>query len=224
MLLLVFSKLSKLSPEEFKDLNKQQETFAVLFYAPWCGHCKQFMPEYTAAAESLEKSVKLYAMDCDKQENKGVCGQQGVQGFPTMKIYHSKDGKKGITYEGGRTESDVISWVKSMVKLPFELSRGKKVNKIATEEGDALFIITASAKPSKMLITFGKMLEKRAKVAGIVGFNSQVYEVYKNSPLHPFLLDTEEPQIIARIGLKYIKFEGTKSTAEIEQWLKSVFE
>ena len=66
------------------------------FVAPWCGvrltssqlrsrkilirrdfqHCKNLAPEYEKAAKSFNSLVPLYAVDCDAEANKPLCGQQ----------------------------------------------------------------------------------------------------------------------------------------------------
>ena len=43
-----------------------------MFYAPWCGHCKQAKPDYQEAANMLKDDKRaLAAVDCTEQDNKG---------------------------------------------------------------------------------------------------------------------------------------------------------
>lgn len=59
------------------------------------GHCKSLAPHYEKAAKNLKGIAKVAAVDCDEEKNKAFCGSQGVQGFPTLKIFKpsSKKGK-----------------------------------------------------------------------------------------------------------------------------------
>lgn len=43
-------------------------------------------PEYSKAALGLYPLVPLYAVDCDAPKNKKLCADQGVKGFPTVKV------------------------------------------------------------------------------------------------------------------------------------------
>uniref|UniRef100_V5IEV5 Putative thioredoxin/protein disulfide isomerase n=1 Tax=Ixodes ricinus TaxID=34613 RepID=V5IEV5_IXORI len=62
------------------------EVWIVEFFAPWCGHCQSFAPEYIKAAAALKGSrERLAAVDADK--DKSLAGQYGVRGFPTVKIF-----------------------------------------------------------------------------------------------------------------------------------------
>jgi thiol-disulfide isomerase/thioredoxin len=78
-----------------------------------CGHCKQLSPIYSRVADNLHGIVVVAAVDCDVESNKQLCGQYGVKGFPTLKIFpaskqkHSKTGRVSKTpedYNGAQTE------------------------------------------------------------------------------------------------------------------------
>ncbi|EGC37803.1 hypothetical protein DICPUDRAFT_76580 [Dictyostelium purpureum] len=88
----------------------------VEFYAPWCGHCKSLKPEYEKAAKNVKGLVKIAAINCD--EEKELCGQYQIQGFPTLKFFATqKNGKKQPEdYQGGRTASAIVKFALS--KLP----------------------------------------------------------------------------------------------------------
>ena len=43
-------------------------------------------PEYQKAAKALKGTVGFGAIDCDQEANKPLCGQFGIQGFPTIKV------------------------------------------------------------------------------------------------------------------------------------------
>jgi thiol-disulfide isomerase/thioredoxin len=49
------SEVVDLNPANFDRLVIQSDTvWIVEFYAPWCGHCQQFVPEYSKAATALK--------------------------------------------------------------------------------------------------------------------------------------------------------------------------
>ena len=98
------SEVNHLDEENFSSFLKKKKHSLVMFYAPWCGHCKAAKPHYTAAAEAFkdQKKKAFAAVDCTKSND--LCSQHGVQGFPTFKYFHY--GKKPADYTGGRTEED----------------------------------------------------------------------------------------------------------------------
>lgn len=101
-----------------------EHVWVVEFFAPWCGHCKNLAPEYDKAATNLKGLVRVGAVNCD--DEKEICGNFGVQGFPTIKIFPSKltpvQGKKDAfhkvpeDYQGQRTAAAIVNY--ALGKLP----------------------------------------------------------------------------------------------------------
>eukprot|EP00282_Hemiselmis_andersenii_P008385 CAMPEP_0114140228 /NCGR_PEP_ID=MMETSP0043_2-20121206/17267_1 /TAXON_ID=464988 /ORGANISM="Hemiselmis andersenii, Strain CCMP644" /LENGTH=423 /DNA_ID=CAMNT_0001234297 /DNA_START=59 /DNA_END=1329 /DNA_ORIENTATION=- len=98
---LAKSKVEELTPQNFKSTVLESDaTWAVSFYAPWCGHCKALAPEWEKLASAISPTVRVGSVDADKHKELG--GQYDVRGFPTIKVF-GKDKKKPEAYQGERT-------------------------------------------------------------------------------------------------------------------------
>jgi len=65
--------------------------WVVLFYAPWCGHCRQVKDEFVRFASKANGVVRVGAVNCDQQAgNQDLCGFYKVEGFPTIKFLMGK--------------------------------------------------------------------------------------------------------------------------------------
>lgn len=83
----------------------------VKFFAPWCGHCKRMAPTWDDLAGKFigNNMVKIAKVDCTVSDNKELCSEQEVNGFPTIYIY--KDGIKQSEYLGSRSLEDLYDFV-----------------------------------------------------------------------------------------------------------------
>ncbi|CAG9766876.1 unnamed protein product [Ceutorhynchus assimilis] len=104
-----------LTEDNFKPVLKKKKHVLVMFYAPWCGHCKKSKPEFTeAAAEFKENSrVEFGAVDCTIETS--VCSAFEVKGYPTFK-YFSYYNKEILPYNGGRTKEDFIQYMSNPIQ------------------------------------------------------------------------------------------------------------
>uniref|UniRef100_A0A8C6T0L9 Sulfhydryl oxidase n=1 Tax=Neogobius melanostomus TaxID=47308 RepID=A0A8C6T0L9_9GOBI len=61
----------------------------VEFYASWCGHCIAFSPIYKNLARDIKEwkpAVDLAAIDCSEENNRKVCTNYSIKGYPTIKV------------------------------------------------------------------------------------------------------------------------------------------
>ena len=97
-----------LTDSTFDKAVAKYDYLLVLFYAPWCGHCKKFHPEYEKAAKTLRKE-NLYLSKVDATVEKKLAEKFDIQGFPTVKLFIKGE---EIEYTGGRKEQEVINWMR----------------------------------------------------------------------------------------------------------------
>ena len=102
----------------------KQRPMMMMFYAPWCGHCKALKPDYTAASNRLGRSAVLAAADCTDDAT-DLCSRYGVNSFPTLKWFpNDKPAAKGEEgeeegaaklphedYDGTRDSGGLITFV-----------------------------------------------------------------------------------------------------------------
>jgi len=93
------------------EVMDSSEPWIIEFYAPWCGHCQKLEPEWNEAATALKEKtggkVKIAKVDCTVHEK--TCGQYGIQGFPTLKIFGANNKADPQDYNSGRVASDIIA-------------------------------------------------------------------------------------------------------------------
>lgn len=93
------------STEEGFNKNKPS---IILYYAPWCGHCKKMMPEWEKLTAKMNSVINVLKVNCDEEAEKAQ--QEGIQSFPTIIMY--KDNKK-IAYKGERTVQALEQFISS---------------------------------------------------------------------------------------------------------------
>ncbi|XP_052863124.1 thioredoxin domain-containing protein 5 homolog [Anopheles cruzii] len=100
----------QLSERDFANAIAKGVT-AVKFYAPWCGHCMRLAPTWEQLAEKFaaRDGVRIAKVDCTVDGNKELCGEQEVNGYPTVFLY--RDGEKITEYYGHRSLEDLHAFV-----------------------------------------------------------------------------------------------------------------
>ncbi|KAM4629770.1 sulfhydryl oxidase 1 [Polymixia lowei] len=82
-----------LTPEDVDSiLINSTAAIVVEFYASWCGHCIAFSPIYKSLARDIKEwkpAVDLAAIDCAVEENRKICIDFGIRGYPTIKFFHA---------------------------------------------------------------------------------------------------------------------------------------
>ncbi|KAM8933475.1 protein disulfide-isomerase A5 [Pelodytes ibericus] len=108
------SSILHLVGEDFREILKKKKHALVMFYAPWCPHCKNAVPHFTTAADTYKEDRKIAyaAVDCTKEKNQDLCKQEGVEGYPTFNYYNY--GKFSEKYSGERAESGFIGFIKTL--------------------------------------------------------------------------------------------------------------
>ena len=105
-----------LTDENYEETLKKNPVVMVKFYAPWCGHCKSFAPEYEKAAKQVKEEGKPYILaDLDATVHKNAAEKEGIQGFPTIKLFING---KPLEYSGDRTAEAVLNFIDKKTSPP----------------------------------------------------------------------------------------------------------
>ena len=87
------------------------------FNTEWCGWSKRFQPEWESFMEHVKipannlTHVQAFDVKCDKEENKKICEEYKVPGYPYV-IVEINGARK--SYEGERTKDALVSFVSAI--------------------------------------------------------------------------------------------------------------
>jgi protein disulfide-isomerase A1 len=98
-----------LDESNFKEALSIQPELLVEFYAPWCGYCKKFAPEYSKAGKRLKASAgSIHIAKIDGSTSKNLTEKYDITSYPTIKYFV---GSKPLDYTGKKTEDSIVTWV-----------------------------------------------------------------------------------------------------------------
>merc|ERR1712038_328295 len=134
----------ELGDADFDATLEEHDTALVMFYAPWCGHCKRLKPEFEKAATALKANdppVALAKVDCT-EDGKDTCGRFQVSGYPTVKIF--RNGELSQDYNGPREANGIVKYMRAQVG---------PASKACETEAD---LKTLLEKPEVVVVNYGK--------------------------------------------------------------------
>ena len=84
--------LKVVSPEDAVNLSKQLNDgdWMVLYYADWCGHCKNMKPEWQKVVKRFNcPSSRVNVAEVNSEQIGNMIKPPEIAGFPTIKMYNS---------------------------------------------------------------------------------------------------------------------------------------
>ena len=101
ILVLLVQHLMNRNNEQFQGSSNR----LVLYYAPWCPHCTDLVPQWRQMGTS-HQGVQIEMVDCEA--NKDVAKRENIEGFPTIRLYKNGNVKE---YSGERSKQAIILWL-----------------------------------------------------------------------------------------------------------------
>jgi len=138
---------TNLDENNFKNLVSGSPHF-VMFFAPWCGHCKRLAPVWEELAakhnKDVDSEVTIAKVDCTVATS--LCSEQDVTGYPTLKFFKSGAEKDdGVKYRGNRDAASLEKFIAD--KLGNEVAEEKPAKPESAEAvvENGLHILTGSS-------------------------------------------------------------------------------
>ncbi|XP_016958603.1 protein disulfide-isomerase A3 [Drosophila biarmipes] len=209
-----------LGDDDFASTLKQHETTLVMFYAPWCGHCKRLKPEYAKAAVLVKDDdppIKLAKVDCT-EAGKETCSKYSVSGYPTLKIFRQDEVSQD--YNGPREAAGIAKYMRAQVG-----PASKNVRSVAElvkflDTKDTTVFGYFSDIDSKLAKVFLKFADKNREKYRF-GHSSEQEVLDKQGETDKIVL-IRAPHLSNKFEASTIKFEGS-SDSDLTTFVKDNF-
>jgi len=138
---------TNLDENNFKDLVGASPHF-VMFFAPWCGHCKRLAPVWEELAakhnKDVDSEVTIAKVDCTIAT--ALCSAQDVTGYPTLKFFkNGAEKEEGVKYRGNRDAASLEKFIAEKLgnEIPAEKPAAAEVVEPVIENG--LYILGSAS-------------------------------------------------------------------------------
>ncbi|KAL3129780.1 protein disulfide isomerase [Cryptosporidium hominis] len=91
----------------------------IVFYAPWCGHCRKLEPDYNVLAQRLRgisDKLKIAKIDGSQNEVENI----QILGYPSILLFKSGMKTEPILYNGDRSVANMIEWISKNASFKFD--------------------------------------------------------------------------------------------------------
>eukprot|EP01130_Rhizamoeba_saxonica_P006444 TRINITY_DN2566_c0_g1_i1.p1 TRINITY_DN2566_c0_g1~~TRINITY_DN2566_c0_g1_i1.p1 ORF type:complete len:386 (+),score=79.28 TRINITY_DN2566_c0_g1_i1:2688-3845(+) len=211
------SSVIELNPRKFREeVLTSTVPFFVKFYAPWCGHCKQLAPTWESVAKNLDGVVKVGKVDCTVHQQ--LCGQYGVKGYPTLKLFSDKG--KVSDYQQSREAKPLINFALSKLRNLVVKVDDKNQDKFWEKSRDKPHVLLFSAKSAvsnlyksmateyKSDLVFGQALSTNEISENLGVSKFPTLRVYMEQDSFKEYDGKFEPQQLHKFIKNYIVLEG----------------
>lgn len=148
-----------LKADNFKKALEQYDNLLVEFYAPWCGHCKAFAPDYVKIAAILkEKGENVECAKVDASEEQDLIEEYDIPGFPTIKLFR-KD-KKPDSYQAIRDVDTLVDWVTRKIGPPALVLEDNEAAEKFKESADVVVVGYFKDAASNESLTFSEIADQ----------------------------------------------------------------
>lgn len=207
----------ELTDETFESELERHENTLVMFYAPWCGHCKRLKPEYAKAAELLignAPPITLAKVDCT-ESGKETCNKFSVNGYPTLKIFERNEFRSD--YNGPREAPGIVKYMKSQVGPASTELTSEQAHKTFLEADDVSVIGYFEKDDSPLATAFHTVAKKlREKVRFAHTSDKEVLDKVS----HKNTIILYRPKILHnKFEDKSIIYEGGDSVSDVNDFV-----
>jgi len=207
-----------LGDADFESKISSLENVLVMFYAPWCGHCKRLKPEFAKAAETMKDDdppIALAKVDCT-EAGKETCSKFSVSGYPTLKIF--KGGELASDYNGPREANGIVKFMRSQVgPASKELKSAGDFESFKSK--DDVGIVAFLAKDSKLEKTFLKVSDALREKARF-GHSSDSDVIKKASQKADTLVLYRPKSLSNKFEPDVVVYDGAIDSTDIQNWVK----
>ena len=89
-----------------------REAALVMFFAPWCGHCKRLEPIWDEFTRNFDGYNGVQIIKVNGDENPDLAQLHNVRGFPTVKFCpRGVRNPEGLVYEGDRSMNSIAEFL-----------------------------------------------------------------------------------------------------------------
>ncbi|XP_064640614.1 protein disulfide-isomerase TMX3-like isoform X3 [Lineus longissimus] len=194
--------------------DRGENSWLVMFYAPWCGHCKKMNPAFHRVGLELKDSdIRVGKVDCTLYQS--LAHMFEVRGFPTIKFIR---GNKAYTHRGERSKEDILEFAyRAHGPVVRNITSLGRFHEIRSQHSSGVFFLYVG-EPD----VYGTLFNKYSAIAEKYRVQSYFYSATKR--VLPGDVKVESfPSVHVFKDKKMFTFEGDADGAatksELEKWI-----